>query len=252
MQGFYTVDQCYRILGLDPKKQHSLETIKAAYRSKALQYHPDRNPNDPLAEEIFLKVKEAYDILTNPSFAHMKMSKSTDLDIVLHFQASFNDGFFGKKYSFNFNRSLEYKENGVIDFGISPINFNLPAGSGGNYTQHIKQKGFVKDTRVGDLYVQINIAAHPFFILQGMNIVANQEVPLSLLIKGGKIEVPTMYGLKEIKIKPGTPPDSQVKIPGYGVNKRNHHIVILKVRFPTVQELKVGEWSKLGINWDIK
>lgn len=54
----------YEILGLD--KGASAEQIKAAYRKLALQYHPDRNPDDPSAEERFKEAAQAYDVLSNP------------------------------------------------------------------------------------------------------------------------------------------------------------------------------------------
>lgn len=40
--------------------------LKAAYRKLAMQYHPDRNPDDPTAEETFKALSEAYAVLSDP------------------------------------------------------------------------------------------------------------------------------------------------------------------------------------------
>jgi molecular chaperone DnaJ len=40
--------------------------LKAAYRKLAMQYHPDRNPNNPAAEEKFKACSEAYQVLSDP------------------------------------------------------------------------------------------------------------------------------------------------------------------------------------------
>ena len=54
----------YEVLGV--ARDADEKTIKSAYRKKAIQYHPDKNPGDKAAEEKFKEAAEAYDVLSNP------------------------------------------------------------------------------------------------------------------------------------------------------------------------------------------
>lgn len=55
----------YAILGLSPSA--GMAEIKKAYRQLAHQHHPDKTNNDKAAQAIFAEIKEAYEVLTNPS-----------------------------------------------------------------------------------------------------------------------------------------------------------------------------------------
>lgn len=55
----------YEVLGID--RGATPEQIKKAYRKKAIEYHPDKNPGDKQAEENFKTAAEAYEVLSDPN-----------------------------------------------------------------------------------------------------------------------------------------------------------------------------------------
>src|SRR5947208_14863328 len=54
----------YEVLGVE--RTAAAEEIKRAYRKLAVKFHPDKNPDDPHAEEKFKELGEAYDVLMDP------------------------------------------------------------------------------------------------------------------------------------------------------------------------------------------
>src|SRR3954464_2110406 len=51
----------YEVLGVT--KTAAPEEVKRAYRKLAVKFHPDKNPDDPQAEDKFKELGEAYDVL---------------------------------------------------------------------------------------------------------------------------------------------------------------------------------------------
>lgn len=59
MKDYYAILECTPL--------STVNDIKKSYRKLALQYHPDKKPNDPYAAAMFQDLKEAYETLTQPS-----------------------------------------------------------------------------------------------------------------------------------------------------------------------------------------
>jgi len=90
------MEDFYKILGVN--KNATQDEIKAAYRKLAIKYHPDKNPGDKNAEEMFKKVSVAYDTLSDKDKRQKYDNGGFDN---AHFNSGFNGHGFGGFGGFN-------------------------------------------------------------------------------------------------------------------------------------------------------
>ncbi|MEX0289130.1 MAG: molecular chaperone DnaJ [Flavobacteriaceae bacterium] len=114
----------YEILGIS--KNATAAEIKKAYRKKAIEYHPDKNPGDAKAEELFKKAAEAYEVLSDPD-------KKARYDQFGH--AAFEGGGFGGG---SMNMEDIFSQFGDIFGGAFGGGFSGFGGFGGGGQRRIK------------------------------------------------------------------------------------------------------------------
>jgi curved DNA-binding protein CbpA len=90
----------YNILGINPTS--STQEVKAAYKRLALKYHPDKNPGNISAEELFKLVNTAYQTLSNPS-------KRARYDLKLKYQQE-QQRILKRQYSHQYDSSYQTRQ----------------------------------------------------------------------------------------------------------------------------------------------
>ncbi|MBI3888763.1 molecular chaperone DnaJ [Candidatus Nomurabacteria bacterium] len=103
----------------------------------------------------------------------------------------------------------------------------------------------------GDLYIKINVAAHPVFKREGNDLVMNLNLKLSDALLGTKYSIQTLDGEIEVTIPEGVTINEILRVRGKGVpmskNKRGDLLIKLNIKLPgklskqaraTIEELK--------------
>jgi curved DNA-binding protein len=97
----------------------------------------------------------------------------------------------------------------------------------------------------GDLYLQISIRNHPIFIREGDDLIVEKEIAFSEAVLGTTMEVPTLEGMKKVKVPPGTQCHTKMRLKGLGVRRfqgtgRGDEYVKVIVKVPK----RVGEKTR--------
>lgn len=101
--------------------------------------------------------------------------------------------------------------------GREDLDFKLPPGTvEGHYT--VEGKGeFVPGGQSGDLVVEVGVARHPVLKRDGRDLHYDLDVGMVDAVLGGRFEVPTLDGPKEIKVDAGAQPNSLIRLRGRGI-----------------------------------
>jgi curved DNA-binding protein len=106
--------------------------------------------------------------------------------------------------------------------GPKQIKVRIPAGIGEGQRLRVPGRGEPAQGggAAGDLYFRVRIEEHPLYEREGTDLVLRREVPFTLVALGGALEVPTLDGVKKVKIAAGTQPQTRIRIGGHGMAGR--------------------------------
>src|SRR5947209_4541326 len=245
----------YEVLGVG--RSTSAEEIKRAYRKLAVKFHPDKNPDDPHAEEKFKELGEAYDVLMDGDkraaydrFGHSAFEQGGG------FRGGFHDPFdiFREVFGGGVGHIVEKPCSGCDGEGrlekTGRIKLKIPAGiaDGSRLRSPRNGEAGIRGGPQGDLYVVVHLQEHKIFQREEDNLYCEVPIPFSLATLGGEVPVPTLEGKANLKVPAGTQSGQMFKLRGKGlvhVNGREHGDLLVRVMVEVPTRLNAEQRAKL-------
>ena len=117
------------------------------------------------------------------------------------------------------------------------VNVKIPSGTIDGQTLRLKGLGNPGHYggENGDVLITLNVDKHPYFSLEGQNIIMELPISIKEAVLGGKVTVPTIDGQVMVKIPPYASSGDKLRLKGKGVKNRNgvgDQMVILKIISP--------------------
>ena len=236
----------YKTLGVE--RNSTPDEIKKAYRKLASQYHPDKGGDTAKFQEI----QKAYETLSDPQKKqqydnpnpfnghgqqgfHFNFNGAGPAGFGFHSQGfDINDLFgqmfgqrgnpFGHHFQQTFKTTIWISLEQVYTGGEQILQIQ---GQGGPQTIKVQiPKGIDNGAQLrydnlipgGVLIVEFRIHVHPKFDRQGQDLISYHRISVLDLIVGTKFDFITISGKSfEVQIKPGTQPDTTLRISGQGL-----------------------------------
>ena len=103
--------------------------------------------------------------------------------------------------------------------GTEEISVKIPKGiaSGKKLRVAAKGMGGKNGGPAGDLYLQVSVLEHPTYRREGDDLTVEKEINFSEAVLGTTVEVPTLDGIKKVKIPPGTQSHTRMRLKGLGL-----------------------------------
>jgi DnaJ-class molecular chaperone len=124
-----------------------------------------------------------------------------------------------------------------VTIGGRGVNVKIPAGTVDGKT--LRLKGLGKPGHFGgesgDVLITLNVDKHPYFSLDGLNIVMELSISLKEAILGAKVTVPTVDGKVAVKVPPYASSGDKLRLKGKGIKNKSltgDQIMTLKIISP--------------------
>lgn len=181
---------------------------------------------------------------------------------ILHTQPCPNCG--GRKF-INESQCAMCKGQGIISLQ-KKINVKIPKGVSQGSKVRVKKEGNkgLNGGKDGDLYLIITVEKHPFFEIDGLNILCNLPITPFEAALGAEVTVPAIEGNVNVKIPPMTSSGQKLRLAGQGIENKNKSkkgdmIITISIKMPEKlseeeKELysKLKELSSHNIRKDMK
>ncbi|MEC9268095.1 MAG: J domain-containing protein [Alphaproteobacteria bacterium] len=246
----------YDVLGV--KKTASADEIKQAYRRLAKEFHPDLNPDDPIVEQRFKEISQAYGILGDKEkrgqFDRGEINADGSQRSAAHGGRGGFGGFGGfggdgaedifadlfgrnrartrtvrmKGKDVNYSLRVSFLDSArgttrrVNLYDGKSLDVRIPPGTEDGQTLRLRGQGMpgMGGGEAGDAFIEVQVDAHRFFERDGNDIFVDVPVSLAEAVLGGKITVPTIHGNVAVTVPTGSNSGTTLRLRGKGISPR--------------------------------
>lgn len=126
----------------------------------------------------------------------------------------------------------------TVNLNGKNINVKIPAGFEDGQTLRLKGMGNPSSYggTNGDVLITIHVLPHPYFKLDGLNVLLELPVSIKEAVLGAKITVPTLNGKVKITVPPYSSSGEKLRLKGKGISAKSgigDEIITLKIMAPT-------------------